>query len=104
LRDPATYVLARRVTTLADGNPDPNALAPQSVKVELNDGTAFEWHCARMLANPARPLSPEQHLAKFRRCWNLAAAPLGLPKPLIDMVAHLEEVDDMRALAALLAP
>ncbi|HJU17627.1 MAG TPA: MmgE/PrpD family protein [Stellaceae bacterium] len=104
LRDPETFALARRVTTLADGNPDPNALAPQSVRVDLNDGTSVEWQCERMLANPARPLSPEQHLTKFRRCWSLAAAPLGPPEALIDIVEHLEELDDMRALAALLAP
>jgi aconitate decarboxylase len=104
LSDPETFALARRVTTLVDGNPDPNALVPQSVSVELNDGTALEWRCDQMLANPARPLSPEQHLAKFRSCWSLAAAPLGPPESLIDMVEHLEELDDMRTLAVLLVP
>lgn len=104
LRDPQTFALARRVTTVADGNPDPNALAPQSVKVELHDGRSLEWRIERMLANPARPLSPEQHLAKFRRCWSLAAVPLGSPAAVIDRVEHLEEVGDMRTLAARLAP
>ena len=104
LRNPETLALARRVTTVADGNPDPNALAPQSVRVELNDGTVLEWRCEEMLAHPARPLSPEQHFAKFRRCWTLAAEALGPPELVIETVEHIEEMDDMRTLAALLTP
>jgi aconitate decarboxylase len=72
--------------------------------VELNDGTVLEWRCEEMLAHPARPLSPEQHFAKFRRCWTLAAEALGPPEPVIEAVEHIEEMDDMRTLAALLTP
>jgi len=105
LADPATLALAQRVTLKNDGNPDPNALAPQRVVVRLEDGTAHRWSCETMLAHPARPLAREQHLAKFRRCADFAASPLApdVPARLIEIVDRLEAVEDVRILAALAA-
>src|SRR6185369_11043367 len=81
LADPAAHELARRVTLTSDGNPDPNALAQQSVTVRLTDGTEHHWSCETMLAHPARPLTREQHLAKFHRCLDFAAVPLAPDAP-----------------------
>jgi 2-methylcitrate dehydratase PrpD len=105
LGDPETNALAARVTTRDDGNPDPNALAPQRVTVTLRNGAALSWHCETMLANPARPLTPEQHLAKFRRCLDFSATPLpaGTAERLIGRVERLEELDDVRRLHAEIA-
>jgi 2-methylcitrate dehydratase PrpD len=104
LRDPATLALAARVETRSDDNPDPNAMAPQAVVVHLRDGTALRWQCATMLANPARPLTQEQHLAKFHRCCEFAQEPLaeGAPARLAAMVDRLEDVADVRALTEVL--
>jgi 2-methylcitrate dehydratase PrpD len=104
LRDPATLDLSRRVVTEPDANPDPNTLVPQEVVVELHDGRRFAWHCERMLAHPSRPLTRVRQLAKFRRCWSLAAEPLGPAEAMIEMVEHLEQLDDIKRLATLLAP
>ena len=103
LTDPETHALAKRVTTRDDGNPDPNALAPQRVTVHLENGTALPWRCETMLANPARPLTREQHLAKFRRCLEFAATPLpaGTADRLIDAADRLDEIEDVRRLAML---
>src|SRR5262249_43535996 len=100
LADPATHELARRVRLTSDGNPDPNALAPQRVVVRLHDGTQHDWSCETMLANPARPLTREQHLAKFHRCVEFAAVPLApnAAERLIEAIDHLESIDDVRAL------
>ena len=68
LMDAATLELARRVSVTTDGNPDPNALAPQRVTVRLRGGAELFWSCETMLAHPSRPLTREQHLAKFERC------------------------------------
>lgn len=105
LADPATHALARRVTLKSDGNPDPNALAPQRVVVRLADGTEHRWSCATMLAHPARPLSRAQHLAKFRRCLDFAASPLApdAPARLIEAIDRLESAENVCALAALAA-
>lgn len=106
LADPETFEIAQRVVTEDDGAENPNALAPQRVEVTLADGRALTWTCSTMLAHPARPLSRAQHLAKFRRCWELADTPLGAARAerLIATVDRLEDVTDMREVAALLAP
>jgi 2-methylcitrate dehydratase PrpD len=78
LTDPVTHALAARIETRTDDNSDPNALAPQTVIVYLRNGTALSWRCDTMLANPERPLTRDQHLAKFERCLAYAAEPLQL--------------------------
>lgn len=105
LADPVTHELAARVQTRDDGNPDPNALAPQAVTVRLKNGTDLSWHCETMLAHPARPLTNEQHLTKFRRCLDFSAASLspGSGERLIETVDRLEELDDVRLLANMAA-
>ncbi len=106
LTDPATHAIAASVRVEADDNPDPNALVPQTVAVRLRDGTVHVWQCAAMLASPSRPLSRDQYLAKFRRCWDFAAVPLPdrNRKRLIELVDRLEEVGDVQDIAALLTP
>jgi 2-methylcitrate dehydratase PrpD len=106
LTDPETHRLAALVKVEGNDNPDPNALAPQTVQIRLKDGRVLDWSCDVMLANPARPLSQEAHLAKFRRCWDFAAEPLGETKreALIAMVDRLEDAADVRDLVRLLTP
>jgi 2-methylcitrate dehydratase PrpD len=105
LSDPVTHDLAARVETRNDGNPDPNALAPQTVIVRLRNGTDLAWRCEAMLANPARPLTQDQHLAKFRRCLDFSATRLSPDggERLIEAVDRLEELDDVRLLANMAA-
>ena len=54
------------------------------------------------LAHPARPLTREQHLAKFHRCLSFSAEPLasGAAAQLIDTMDRLEEMTDVIARAA----
>jgi 2-methylcitrate dehydratase PrpD len=105
LSDPETHALAARVETRNDGNLDPNALAPQTVTVRLKSGVDFSWRCETMLANPARPLTHDRHLAKFRRCLEFSATALspGSAERLIESVDRLEELGDVRVLATMAA-
>lgn len=105
LTKPATQELARRVSLKDNGNPDPNALAPQRLVVRLHNGTEFHWSCETMLAHPARPLTTDQHLAKFHRCLDFAATklPANTAARLIETVDRLEALDDVRLLSALAA-
>ncbi|MGH7153819.1 MAG: MmgE/PrpD family protein [Acetobacteraceae bacterium] len=104
LTDPAVHAVASRIVAAEDATTDPNALAPQEVTVSLTDGTEHRWRGETLLGNPRHPLTREQHLAKFRRCWELAASPAGTSagESLIALVDRLETVIDLRALTALL--
>ncbi len=103
--DPRTLALAALVRVADDGNPDPNALAPQTVSVRLIDGTTLTWCCETMLAHPSRPLSREQYLTKFRRCleFSAEALPGNAAIRLIECVDALDRLKDVGALARLAA-
>ena len=103
--DPRILALAACVRVVDDGNPDPNALAPQTVSVRLTDGATLTWRCETMLAHPSRPLSSGQCLTKFSRCLEFSAAALrpDAAARLIEQIAMLETVEDVRMLARLTA-
>ncbi len=106
LTDPRTHALAPLITMRTDGSTNPNALVPQEVVIRLRDGRTHVWRGETMLASPERRLTREQHLTKFRRCWEFAAEPLPVAQAdaLIAMVDALEEVADVRTLVRLLVP
>jgi aconitate decarboxylase len=101
LNDAATLALAARIRLQDDGNPDPNALAPQSVSVRLIKGKSINWRCDTMLANPRRPLSRVRQLQKFHRCMEFSAEPLSnsSSEALISSTEHLEDLADTRVLS-----
>jgi 2-methylcitrate dehydratase PrpD len=106
LTDAATHALAGKIVMETDGSTDPNALVPQRVVIRLVDGTEHEWRSETLLASPARRFSRDQHIAKFRRCWDFAADPLPVAAAdkLIAMVDRLEDLVDIRELTQLLVP
>ncbi|MEQ8586169.1 MAG: MmgE/PrpD family protein [Thalassobaculaceae bacterium] len=100
LTDPATLDLGARITVTADANPDPNAFAPVAVAVILKDGRRLERTVDTVYGSPAKPMTREAHLEKFRR--NVAHARGDLPADaadrLIALVDGLERVEDVRTL------
>lgn len=106
LRDPATLDLGGRITVAVDGNPDPNAFTPITVTVALRDGRRLARTLDVVYGNPAKPMTREAHLEKFRR--NVAHARGDLPAEnadrLIALVDGLEDVDDVRVLVDLMVP
>ncbi|KAH7078262.1 MmgE/PrpD [Paraphoma chrysanthemicola] len=106
LTDPTTHEIASRIHMVSNGQADPNALVPVRVEVETKDGECKRWDCDQMLASPLRRLSREQHLAKFRRCWEFSAEPLtdSAREILIKTVDDLEHVADIKALTKLFVP
>jgi 2-methylcitrate dehydratase PrpD len=101
LNDPATHALAARVRTVEDGTTNQSALSPQTVQIRLRSGAKLDWACETMLASPARRLTREQHLAKFRSCWNFAdgTLPEAARETLIELVDGLETLPDVSLLA-----
>jgi 2-methylcitrate dehydratase PrpD len=104
LTDPATHAIAARIRTVEDGTTNQSALAPQSVLIRLRSGAELRWECETMLASPARPLTHEQHLEKFRRCCEFGEQALSEParEGLIAAVDALEDLPDVRALAEMM--
>jgi 2-methylcitrate dehydratase PrpD len=106
LTDVTTHALASRIDVVTDDNPDLNAMVPVSVEVTLAGGARLATRVESVLGAWDRPLSREEHLAKFRRCWTHGAHPLppdGAER-LIELVDGLERVDDVGALVALTRP
>ena len=67
LGDPETLALARRLTVIANDNPDPNALHPVRVELDLFGGRTAACDVADVLGSPARPLSPDAAARQIRR-------------------------------------
>ena len=105
-RDPATLALGRRFEMAIDDNPDPNALTPIWLALELKDGSRHETAIEVVYGNPAKPMTRDAHLGKFRRNWAAAAKPLsaGNADRLIALVDDLESVDDVSTLVDLMVP
>lgn len=70
--DPETLALAARLVACDDGNPDPNALAPARVELDLADGSTVATSVTDVLGSPANPLSPAAARAKFDACGGSA--------------------------------
>jgi aconitate decarboxylase len=105
-RDPDKLALARRIKVVVDSNPDPNALTPIRVSVRLRDGHALSRSIDVVYGNPAKPMSREAHLAKFRRNFASALNPLPLENAdaLIEIMDRIEDVQDVRHISNLLVP
>ncbi|MEQ8818376.1 MAG: MmgE/PrpD family protein [Thalassobaculum sp.] len=103
LNDPATLDLAGRIAIAPDDNPDPNALTPVTVTVRLRSGAELARGIEVVYGNPAKPLTREAHLAKFRGNLGFAAGPVPSANAdrLIAMVDDLEGLDDARRLVDL---
>jgi 2-methylcitrate dehydratase PrpD len=105
LADPETLRLARRLTVIEDCNPDPNALIPQRVEIDLAEGRTVAAAVTSVLGSPERPLSPEAARAKFRNCWqSVHDLPPEQDTALWDAVFALETLDDVCPVAGLSAP
>jgi aconitate decarboxylase len=95
LADPDTLALAGRLTVIADSNPDPNAMAPIRIELDLADGHSLACDVTDILGSPARPLSAEAARAKFAAC--------GAHATLWDAVMACDEETDASTLARLAA-
>jgi len=105
LSDPQTLELACCFTVLVDANPDPNALAPQRVEIDLAEGRTVACAVTAVLGSPGRPLAPEAARAKFDACWQTVPRfPPQRAAALWDTITALEGLEDVRVLGTMAAP
>ena len=95
LADRDTLALADRLAVVIDANPDPNALHPIQVELDLTDGRTLACDVTEVIGSPARPLSGAAARAKFTTC--------GATDALWDTVMSMEMLDDAARLARLAA-
>ena len=83
--------LSEKINIHGDGNPDKNALGPQSMSVTLKGGSVFELTCSDPLGSPKNPLNETQRNSKVNKCFEL-----GLPQHDVD--AFIAQCDGLAAL------
>jgi 2-methylcitrate dehydratase PrpD len=107
LTDPQVHDLAARIRVVRNAAvQDANAMVPVLVHVRLHDGRQYGQRLDAVLGSPAKPLSSLEAVQKLQRCWQHGGQhlPAGHAERLIELVAHLEDVDDVRAVCGLLVP
>ena len=107
LRDTAVHELAGRIKVVQDLTiTDENISVPLRVRIRLKNGAEHELTLDQVLGHPDKPLSPEQHLAKFRACWAVGASqlPENNRDQLVEMVDGLEVVPSAEEIIRLLVP
>jgi len=102
LGDPQTFALAHRLQVVEDDNPDPNALLPQRVEIDLTGGRTVARSVDAVLGSPVRPLTVDAMRGKFEMCWRaVPGLPLDQGAALWNGISALENLEDVRVLAAL---
>ena len=99
--DAVTLALADRLIVREDGNPDPNALGPVRVELDLADGRTVAADVAEVLGSPGNPLPLAAVQEKFRACWgSVPALPETAGTALWEAVSSIERLDDAARLGS----
>lgn len=103
LNNTRTHELASRMKVELNEVADQNTMVPQSARVVLKSGQSHEITLTAVYGHPNAPLTQEEHLAKFRRCWARSdglSAEAG--EVLIQQVEAFETLTDVASLIPLL--
>jgi 2-methylcitrate dehydratase PrpD len=103
IADETVRNLAAKINVLVDPSIQ-RIIPPGIVTVKLKDGRELMRRVDFGKGTPENPVTFDDCAGKFRRCLAFAAKPLDSKKTesVVDLVAHLEDVQDIRQLAALL--
>ncbi|MFK0334345.1 MmgE/PrpD family protein [Rhizobium sp. NPDC090275] len=100
LQNKRTHSFASLVKIIQDNNPNESAMTPQTVAVTLKNGTRHEVFVEAAYGHHTNPLSREEHLDKFRRCWKRTRKlDLAAGETLIKVVDDFEDIQDVAEIA-----
>ncbi|MEM7255171.1 MAG: MmgE/PrpD family protein [Pseudomonadota bacterium] len=99
-RSPERLALAAKVDIAVDDNPDPNALTPVSVEIELTTGERLRKTVDKVYGNPARPMSREAQLKKLEGNFGVAAKTLST-EAMTDLVRDIDALERLSDVAQL---
>ncbi len=68
LKDPNIRALSQRVSVETNHVTDPAEFVPQSATAVMKNGSIVRAQIDKLFGSPMDPLSPDQHLEKFRAC------------------------------------
>jgi 2-methylcitrate dehydratase PrpD len=105
LSDPIIHEAAKRIEVVINDVASQSAFAPQTAIAQLTDGSSLEVAIDALLGAPARPLSRDQHVAKFRSCigFGFGAARPDIEDALIGATNDLASLADIGMLGRLAA-
>jgi 2-methylcitrate dehydratase PrpD len=105
IKDPLPLQIARKVVPKHDDRFSiSNEIGPAMVEIELVNGKSFSKELKVAYGNPKNPITKEDLLYKFRDCVSHSIKPPTDKnvEQVIEMVARLEEVNDVGRVARLL--
>ena len=107
IQDAQVQAVAARITTRVDAELERQhgtGVGPSIVEVRLHNGKTLTRRVDYCKGHPKNPMQFDDCAEKFRRCAAFAAKPLPAQSvnAVIDTVAHLEQIDDIGRLLALL--
>jgi 2-methylcitrate dehydratase PrpD len=105
LSDPLIHAVAKRIEVVINDVSSQSAFTPQHAVAELTDGAKLEVGIDALLGAPARPLSRDQHVAKFRACvgYGLGAARPDIEDALVFATDNLVSLADIGMLGRMAA-
>ena len=86
---------AQKIVVVLDDNPNPNALAPQHIKILFSDGRTEERNIDAPFGSPAFPMSREDQVKKAGFCFEVAGF-TGEPVALFSSIFENIETASMR--------
>jgi aconitate decarboxylase len=99
--DPDIGALAQRFSMEPWDVGNPNSLTPVEIEISLQGGARHVIRLDVVYGNPAKPLSREDHVAKFRRNCAAAAQPLA-PDTTERLIEHFDCLEDVGDVATLI--
>ena len=100
--DPLVQALSHKISVNIDDRGDPNALTPVRIKMQLSDASVHQCELDAVYGNPAKPMSRDAQVAKFRS--NCALAKYPLSEAGVDaLIAELDDLEGVGDVTALLS-
>jgi 2-methylcitrate dehydratase PrpD len=96
---------AQKVTGQLDPNMSRHGVGPGRVTIVMKDGAEYTEEVEHALGSVENPMTFEDCVAKFRECSSCSLKPLPADEveKVIELIRHLEQVDDVREIIELLS-
>lgn len=104
ISDPETLELVKKISVIPTTNLHDNDISSVSIAITTQDEKIYTLSQDHLLGSPAAPMSADACLDKFNDCISFSGRDdISRKSPeIVDLVLHLEEVDNLQQLTTLL--